>query len=75
MVDIDRLRGLGKDTIIDMIDNPPDFTKKPLELELFIELMIVYLRYCHQPSTVFTYNEKVNNPRLHLGDFIEWLFR
>ena len=74
MVDIHKLRGLGKDTIINMINNPPELTAGSTEADLFIELMTAYIRYCHQPSCVFTYEERVSSPIHHAAGFIEYLF-
>ena len=74
MASADKIRNLGKDKILDLFNNPTNFKENTLEADLFIEVLTIYMRYCHDTFDVATYEDRVNNPRKHAAEFVKELF-
>ena len=73
MASANKIRSLGKDKILDMFNNPPDFREPTLEADLFIETLVIYNRYCNDTFDRAVYEDRVNNPRKHAAEFVSRL--
>ena len=74
MVSADKIRSLGKDKILDMFNNPPRLKGNTPEVDLFIEMLVIYNRYCNDTYNRAVYEDRVNNPRKHAAEFVKELF-
>ena len=79
MISAEKIRSLGKDKILDMLNNPPSLKENTPEVYLYIDLCSIYYRYCVDANHGFVhfegteYEDRVNNPRKHAAEFVERL--
>ena len=74
MASANKIRSLGKDKILDMFNNPPSLKGNTPEVDLFIEMLVIYNRYCNDTYNRAVYEDRVNNPRKHVAEFVKELF-
>ena len=73
MASANKIRSLGKDKILEMFNNPPNFREATPEAAIFIEMLVIYMRYCNDTFDGAAYEDRVNNPRKHATVFVDRL--
>jgi hypothetical protein len=75
MASASKIRSLGKDKILDMFNNPPSLKENTPEVGLFIEMLLIYMRYCNDTFDNTIHKDRVNNPRKHAVEFVDRLLK
>lgn len=73
MASASKIRSLGKDKLLDLFNNPPSFKENTPEAALFIEMLVIYNRYCNDTFNGAVNEDCVNNPRKHASVFVDKL--